>query len=190
MRQLFAVAVMILTVTVARAETPGGKEAVVKGPHICCGNCEKAVAAILAKVDGISDAKCSKDDKTVTFTAKDVTTATKAWDALYAGGFAGTLKFGDETYTKPSGADKIKVNEVTFDKVHACCGMCVTALKALFPDAKVTVVGKGAQRAVTVTGKDLSPAAVLQALNGMGFNGVQTVPPPVQKAEIKGGELR
>jgi copper chaperone CopZ len=181
MRKLFAVAVLILAVTVVRGEEPGGKTAEVKGPHICCKNCQMAVAAILANMDGISEVKCSIKDKTVTFTAKDMDAANKAWEALYNGGFAGSLKFGDETVTKKNKTSDDKVNELSFEKVHACCGMCVTALKGLFPDAKVAVTGKGAQRTVTITGKDLNPAAALKALNDSGFNGVQVLP----KAEAK-----
>jgi hypothetical protein len=173
MRKLFVAAVMILTVSALRADTPGGKQAEVKGPHLCCAQCEKAALATLAKVDGISEVKCDRPNKTVSFTAKDTDAAKKAWDALYEAGFAGTLTVDGKTTGKKVGSSSDKVNEVTFDKVHACCGQCVKALNALFPDAKVTVTGKGAQRTVTIAGKDLNPSTVLNTLNNSGFNGVQ-----------------
>jgi len=173
MRQLFVVTVLSLAVGAARAEVPDGKTAEVKGPHICCQNCENAVGTILAKVDGISEVKCDRKGKTVTFTAKDAKAADAAYDALYAGGFAGSLTFDGKTTGRKVKSGDDKTNELKFDKVHACCGQCIKALTGLFPDAKVTVTGKGAQRLVTISGKDLSPSAALQALNDAGFNGVQ-----------------
>jgi copper chaperone CopZ len=173
MRQLFVVTVVVLAVGVVRAETPGGKTAEVKGPHICCQNCENAVGVILAKVDGISEVKCDRKSKSVTFTAKDAKAANAAWDALYAGGFAGTLTFDGATDARAVKATNDKNDELKFDKVHACCGQCIKALGALFPDAKVSVTGKGAQRLVTISGKDLDAGATLNALNGAGFNGVR-----------------
>jgi copper chaperone CopZ len=171
MRHLLVVTILVLAVGTMRAETPGGKKAEVKGPHICCGMCEKSVAAILDKVDGISDVVSSKQDKTVTFTAKDKAAAEKAWDALYAGGFAGTLTFDGATLGKKNKTSDTKVDEVTVEKVHACCGQCVKAINALFKGSKVTVAGNGAQRTVIVAGKDLNPEMVLQMLNETGFNG-------------------
>jgi hypothetical protein len=174
MRQLFVVTVVILTITAVRAETPGGKQAVITGPHICCGKCEKNVAAILAKVEGISDVVCDRSVKppTVTFTAKDQAAAHQALDAMYQGGFSGSLKVGD-TVATPAAPQlpKGKVNSVTFTKVHVCCGQCVTGVKKLFKDAEVTFEGKDAQKDVTITGTDLDPNMVLQRLREGGFNG-------------------
>jgi copper chaperone CopZ len=171
MRQLLVVAILVLAVGTLRGEPAGGKAAEVKGPHICCGQCEKAVAAILAKVNGVSDAKCDRKAKTVTFTAKDREAADDAWQALYDGGFAGTLTFDGTTVAKKAAKPATKVNEVKIEKVHACCGMCHDAIKALFKDSTVTITGKGYQRTITIEGKDLDPSAVLNTLNETGFNG-------------------
>jgi periplasmic mercuric ion binding protein len=171
MRQLLLAAVVVVVVTVGAAQARADEKAVIAGPHICCGNCVKAVGAILAKVDGISAVKCSAKEKTVTFMAKDNAATQKALEAMVAGGFAGTAKFGDATLTQATSKLEGKANEVVVKGVHACCGQCHKAIKGLFPDAKVTFAGTGPQRDVTIVGTDLSLAAVQQALNDKGFSG-------------------
>jgi copper chaperone CopZ len=169
MRQLLLAAVVIVAVGAAQARAD--EKAVIAGPHICCGSCIKAVGAILAKVDGISEVKCSVKDKTVTFMAKDKAATQKALEAMVAGGFAGSAKFGDANLTQAIRKPEGKANEVVVKGVHACCGQCHKAIKGLFPDAKVTFAGSGPQRDVTIVGTDLSLAAVQQALNEKGFSG-------------------
>jgi copper chaperone CopZ len=169
MRQLFMAAVVVVAFGAARASAD--EKAEIKGPHICCKNCVKAVEGILAKVDGVSEVKCSVKDKTVTFMAKDKAATQKALEAMVAGGFAGSAKFGDATLTQATTKLEGKANEVVVKGVHSCCGMCQTAIKGLFPDATVTITGSGPQRDVTIVGTDLSLDAVQQALNGKGFSG-------------------
>jgi copper chaperone CopZ len=169
MRQLLVASVVVLTFGALRSAAE--EKAEIKGPHICCKNCVKAVEAILAKVDGVSDVKCSVKDKTVTFTAKDKAAAAKALGAMYDGGFAGAAKYGDIAISRATAKVEGKEKDVTVKGVHACCGQCTTAIKGLFPDAKVTITGAGAQRDVTIEGTDLSFAGVLQALNAKGFTG-------------------
>jgi copper chaperone CopZ len=169
MRQLVLAAVIVAVVGVAPAGADEKTE--VKGPHICCPMCAKSVEAILGKVEGVSEVKCSVPNKTVTFNATNKATAEKALDALYTGGFAGTAKFGDAAITRPAPKVEGKGNEVVVKGVHSCCGMCVKAITGLFPDSKVTIDGSGAQRDVHIAGKDLDFATVLKALNDKGFNG-------------------
>ena len=40
-----------------------------KDTHLCCPMCVKAVGEVLKGVDGVSDAACDREKKTVTFTA-------------------------------------------------------------------------------------------------------------------------
>lgn len=169
MRRLLLAAVVVVAFGAAPASAD--EKAEIKGPHICCKNCVKAVEGILAKVDGVSDAKCSIKDKTVTFMAKDKAAAANALDAMIKGGFMGTAKFGDDAITRTATKVEGKADEVVVKGVHACCGMCQTAIKGLFPDAKVTIAGTGPQKDVTIVGTDLSFDAVQQALNGKGFSG-------------------
>ncbi len=170
MRQLFVAAVVVLGFGAAQATAEERVD--FKGPHICCGNCVKAVAAILKGIDGISEAKCDIKEKTVSFTAKDKKAADAAVAALYKGGFAGEGKYGDEKVGgKAPKATKGKVDSVTVKDVHACCGQCHKALKALFPDAKVTIEGTGPQREVTVEATGLNVGEVIGTLRKAGFNG-------------------
>ena len=60
---------------------------------------------------------------------------------------------------------------MTVKGVHACCGMCHKAIKALWPDATVTIDGSGPMRDITVAGKDLNAGEVIMALRKAGFNG-------------------
>ena len=60
-----------------------------KGTHLCCGQCVKAVGDVLGKIDGVTG-KCDQKAGTVSITAKDDATAQKALDALAAAGFHGT----------------------------------------------------------------------------------------------------
>jgi copper chaperone CopZ len=170
MRQLVAaVAVAFLAgfgVQAARAE-----KVEIKGVHLCCPACVKSVAGILGKVDGVSDAKCDRAEKTVTFTASDAKTARKAFDALRKGGFFGQATCeGKEMKTKNT-ASKDKAAKVTVNDVHVCCGACKKAVEKLFKDATITYTGDGPQRNVTIAGENLTPAAVLQTLRAAGFNG-------------------
>ncbi|MCH7688584.1 MAG: heavy-metal-associated domain-containing protein, partial [Planctomycetes bacterium] len=64
-------------------------EVSVKGVHICCGMCVKAIGGVLGKVDGVSDAKCDRDSKTVTFSASDAKTAKAGLRAILNAGFYG-----------------------------------------------------------------------------------------------------
>ena len=144
----------------------------IKGPHICCKQCVKVVGGILAKVDGVSDAKCDIQAKTISFTAKDEKAAKAGVKAIVDAGFFGTatndgkeLKFG-EAVKKGDKLDKVEVKGV-----HACCGMCKTAIKGLFPDSKISYAGKGPQQTVTIEGGDLYRGTVLEALRKAGFNG-------------------
>jgi copper chaperone CopZ len=172
MRHFLMAAVLIAAVGVLHVAAQDGKTAVITGPHICCGMCEKSVGAILSKVDGVADVQCDRKKKTVTFTAKDQQAAQSALEAMYKGGFAGTAKFGDKSIAlTTTGGGAGKADSLTVKGVHACCGQCVKALQKLFPDATVTVAGKGAQRDVTIAGKDLAASDVLKKLHGAGFNG-------------------
>ena len=68
--------------------------------------------------------------------------------------------------TNAEATDKLTVNGV-----HACCGQCKTAIKALFPDSKISYAGKGPQQNVTIEGGELYRGSVLEALRKTGFNG-------------------
>jgi len=145
-----------------------------KGTHLCCGMCKKAVGEILGKVDGVSDAACDSDKKTVTFTAKDEKVATKALKALADGGFFGTATKDDKEFKidVPEVKKGTKADSVTIKDVHVCCGMCKAAVaKALGKDVKISYDGDGAQKTLKVEGKDLDAAEIIAELRKAGYNG-------------------
>ncbi|MSQ93924.1 MAG: hypothetical protein EXR98_05130 [Gemmataceae bacterium] len=173
MRCLFGALFGVLAIVAMSAEPVGAGSVEVKGPHICCGACVKAVGKILEKVDGVSGAMADAKTKTVTFTAKDEAAAKAGVKAIFEGGFYGkATDDGKELKVAVGGVKKgDKVESVTVKNVHACCGLCHKEIKGLFADSKVSFEGTGAQRTVLIEGGNLEASAVLQALRKAGFNG-------------------
>jgi mercuric ion binding protein len=157
---------VLYTLTGARAET----KIEVKGVHLCCPACTRAVGEILKKVDGVQGA-CDAKAKTVTITAADAATAQKAVDALAAGGFHGDTGSKEVTIKDDSGVTKGKVQTLTISGVHNCCGACCRAIK----DTVKKVDGVKADTAkpkvdtFEVSG-DFDAADLVKALNAAGFH--------------------
>jgi copper chaperone CopZ len=150
----------------ARAET----KIELKGTHLCCPACVKAVDGILKKVDGVTG-KCDRETSTVTITAKDDAAAKKALEALAEGGFYGDTGNKDLAIKDDSGATKGKVKTLTVTGIHDCCGQCNNKIKAALK--KVEGVTGDTARAKSdtfeITG-DFDAADVVKALNAAGFH--------------------
>ncbi len=174
MRYLFSLLSAGVAVVALSAGQALASEVVVKGPHICCGQCVKVVGKILEKVDGVSEVKADTKTKMVTFTAKDAGAAKAGVKALFDGGFYGkATEDGKELKVGAGGVKKgDQVKSVTVKNVHACCGLCHKEIKGLFADSTVTFEGTGPQRTVVIEGGSLEASAVLQALRKAGFNGM------------------
>lgn len=142
----------------------------VKGVHICCNNCIKAIGEVLGKVDGVSDAKCDKATMTVTFTGKDEKATKAALEGLFNAGFFGKATEDDKEVKVEVAAPKKgeKADEITVKGVHVCCQQCKTALTKLYNEAKVEFPAKNT---ITIKGKDLDKASVIESLRQAGFNG-------------------
>lgn len=160
-----AAAVLVLA-GAARAET----KVELKGVHLCCGACVKAVADTVSKVDG-AKAACNRDEKKVTITAKDDATAQKAVDALAAAGFHGDTGNKDVAMKDDSGASKGKVKSLTLTGVHNCCPQCCKTIKGIV--GKVEGVKKDTvepkKTTFEVTG-DFDAEELVKALNAAGFH--------------------
>lgn len=145
----------------------------VKGPHLCCPQCVNVAQGLLAKVDGVTDAKADAKTKTVTFTAKDAAAAKAGIDALVKGGFAGTATSdGKEIKVDLPKVEKgDKAAKVVVKDVHVCCGACQKGVKAALEGSKVTFEGKGPQRTVIIEGGELYIGTAIDALRKAGFNG-------------------
>jgi len=156
-------------------------EVSVKGVHICCGMCIKEIGGVLGKVDGVSGAKCDKDNRTVTFAATDEKSAKAGLRAILNAGFYGTAKLDGEKLTaynskkkkksKNKNAGK-KSNEITLYRVHLCCGGCAKTIGAALKgiDGVADVACDTKAKTVKLTGKDISNRAVILALRKIGFN--------------------
>jgi copper chaperone CopZ len=168
MMRLFAVAVAaVLGLTAgARAETT----VELKGTHLCCGACVRAVNDTLKGIEGVTG-KCDQKAKTVTITAKDDATAQKAIDALVEAGFSGTTNSDKVKVKDDSGVKAGKVKSLTLTGVHNCCGACTNAIKSTLKKVDGvkgdTVKAKG--DTFEVTG-DFDAEAVVKALNAAGFH--------------------
>jgi copper chaperone CopZ len=161
-----ACATLLVLSAAARAETT----VELKGTHLCCGACVKAVNETLKGIDGVTG-KCDQKARTVTITAKDDATAQKAIDALVAAGFSGTTNSDKVTVKEDSGVKAGKVKSLTLTNVHNCCGACTSAIKSTLK--KVDGVKGDTVKAKTdtfeVTG-DFDAEAVIKALNAAGFH--------------------
>ena len=171
MRKLFVVAVAaVASVVVLQASAGGGKTGEIKGSHICCGMCVKAVGEILGKIDGVKG-ECDHKSGTITITAKDDAAAKKAIEALAAGGFHGDTGNKDIAFKDDSGATKGKVKTLTVTGVHNCCGMCNTAIKAAVKkvDGVKDDTCKPKTDTFEVTG-EFDAVELVKALNAAGYH--------------------
>jgi copper chaperone CopZ len=149
-----------------RAET----KVELKGVHLCCPACVRAVGGILKSVDGVQG-KCDQPNKTITIIAPDEQTARKALDALAAGGFHGDTGDKSLAIKDDSNAPRGKVQSLSVSGVHNCCGACCKAIKATLKKVN-GVTGDTAKPKATafeVTG-DFDAAEVVKALNAAGFH--------------------
>lgn len=143
-----------------------------KHVHMCCDGCAEEVAAILAKVEGVSGISTDKKTKSAAFTAADAKTAQKAIDALAEGGFHGdTGKDKGYAFKDDSGVKAGKVKALTVTGFHNSCGGCVKSFREAIKEVK-GVAGDNAKSKVStaeVTG-DFDAAELVTALNKAGFH--------------------
>jgi copper chaperone CopZ len=169
MKSLLALALgglMLAAGGAARAET----KVELKGTHLCCPQCTRAVGEILKKVDGVTGT-CDQKAGTVTLTAKDDAAAQKALDALAAGGFHGTTDSKTLTIKDDSGVTKGKVKSLSLEGVHNCCGACNRSINAAV--GKVAGVtgntAKPKSDTFEVTG-EFDAEELVKALNAAGYH--------------------
>ena len=159
-------AIMLVFAGVARAETT----VELKGVHLCCPACTKAVAATLKKVDGVQG-KCDQKAKTITITAKDADAAQKALDALAAAGFHGDTGNKELTIKDDSGVTKGNVKSLTLTGVHNCCNACCKAIKSTVKGVKGVTgdTAKPKEGTFDVSG-EFDAEELVKALHAAGFH--------------------
>ncbi len=173
MRQLLLTAVAAVATLVLGAAPTAAGEVEVAGVHLCCNRCGVEAGKILAKVEGVSDAKADRGKKTVSFKAKDEKAAEAGIKALLDGGFFGAAKLDGKEIKAEAPLPKKgeKADEVVVKGVHVCCNACKTAIGKLFKDVKIDYVGDEVQKDVKISGKGLDKAEVLETLRKEGLNG-------------------
>jgi copper chaperone CopZ len=141
----------------------------VKKTHICCPQCEKAVAKVLDKA-GVKGA-ASKDNSTITFAATDDKAAQKVLDDLAAAGFHGDTSNKDIKIKDDSGVKEGKVTTLTLKGAHNCCKQCNTIIKETLKkvDGVTSDDAKPKSDTIVVTG-NFDGKAVVKALNEAGFH--------------------
>ena len=169
MKTLLSLAIGTLALTMSQAIAAETKVEL-KGTHLCCPQCVRAVDDILKKVDGATG-KSDQKKGSITITAKDDATAQKALDALAAGGFHGTTDSKDLTIKEDSGVEKGKVKTLTLEGVHDCCGACNKAIIAAVGQvAGVTGnTAKAKSDMFSVTG-EFDAEELVKALNAAGYH--------------------
>jgi copper chaperone CopZ len=160
-------AVLALT-GAARAETEVKVE--LKGTHLCCAGCVKAVGEILGKIDGVKGT-CDRPSGTVTITAKGADAAKKALQALADGGFHGDTGNKDLAIKDDSGVKKGKVEKLTLTGVHNCCGNCNKGIKEAVKKVEGVKAdtAKAKENTFEVTG-NFDAEELVKALNAAGYH--------------------
>ncbi len=131
------------------------------GVHNCCKSCTKGINEAVTKGGGTAKV----DKGTVVVTAADDAAVKKAVASLVDAGYFGK---GAEA---PAPASDVKAKSVTVEGLHICCPKCVDAFNkaaAAAPGVTKTNAAKGAT-SVVVEG-DVSPKALVEALNAAGFS--------------------
>jgi copper chaperone CopZ len=161
-----ALAVTVFAAGAVRAET----KVEVKGVHLCCPACVKAVGGVLKGIEGVKG-ECNREEKTVTITAPDDKTAQKALDALAAAGFHGETGNKDLAIKDDSGAKAGKVKSLTVTGVHNCCNQCLMTIKRTIRKVDGVTGDSGKPKVDTfeITG-DFDAAEVIKALNAAGYH--------------------
>ena len=139
--------------------------------HLCCKGCVDGAQKAVAKVEG-AKAEVDQDAGTVTLVAADTETAQKAANALVAAGYFGKCDDAGVKLSVVSGAKGEKVQSLTVEGVHLCCGKCVKAVdhavKSVAGVKEHTAV-KGA-KSFEVTG-DFNDQELITALQKEGLTG-------------------
>jgi len=147
------------------------EEIKVSGVHNCCGACCKLIQDTLGKIEGVSECTAKPKESDFTFEASDAKVARQAVAALARAGFHGKTNKEKLVFRDNSGVEAGKVSRLSLVGIHNCCAGCCKAAK----DAIAKVEGVEAdtlvpnKRAFVVEG-DFDGAAVVKALNDIGFH--------------------
>ncbi len=145
-------------------------EITVEGVHLCCGKCVTGAKDALKDLDGVSKVRVNKTAETVVFEASDSKAAQAALIDLAEAGFYGKPSIDGPKFKVDKNAKK---DSVTVSNMHLCCGGCFRAAEkaANSVDGVSSAKSNGKEGTLSLTGSDISLAAVLKALHEAGFHG-------------------
>jgi copper chaperone CopZ len=170
MRSLAVAAVALVSLSWLAAPSRA-EEIKVTGVHNCCPACCKLIHEVLGKVEGISEVSAKPKESDFTFQAADSKAARRALGALARAGIHGKTGSDKLKFPENSGVEAGKTTRLSLVGIHNCCaGCCQTAKDAI---AKVDGVQADTlqpnERNFVVEG-DFDGAAVVKALNDIGFH--------------------
>jgi copper chaperone CopZ len=162
----FASTVLVTALSLSAAETVRLSKV-----HLCCNACVRGVEKAVAGIAGVT-AVVDKEGGVVALQGEDAATVQKGIDTLVNAGYFGV---SDHASLKPkasTGAPAGKVQKLTIEGVHLCCGSCVKAVNGALTKVKGVKAHTAEKNAKTfeVTG-DFVAADVLAALHKAGLSG-------------------
>jgi copper chaperone CopZ len=169
--RLYGIAAVALFALTFVTTTAPAEEIKVSGVHNCCGACCKLMHEVLGKVEGVTEVTAKPKETDFTFDAANTKASRQAIAALARAGFHGKTNKEKLVFRDNSGVEKGKVPRLSLVGIHNCCPGCCKAAK----DAIAKVEGveadtlKPSKRTFVVEG-DFDGAAVVKALNDIGFH--------------------
>jgi len=163
MKKLAIAVLMLLSVFQLQAE----EKVELKGVHLCCNGCVKAIDKAVQKTG--ANSTCDKKKKTVVVTAKDAAAMKKALGAVASSGYYGSSE-GEYQIKQAKGSDEM-VSKIALGGFHNCCKKCTTgmtkAVESVSGVKKHSVASK--KRDFTVEG-NFKVSELLNTINEHGFS--------------------
>lgn len=143
-----------------------GESVELKGVHLCCNGCVKAIDKAV-KASG-AESLSNKSKKTVTVTASDAASMEKALKAVADAGYFGQSK--GKYQVKQTGVKDTKMKKVSLGNFHNCCKKCTTGMTKAVEAVKGVKSHTVAQKKSDFEVKgDFNLSELLKSINEHGF---------------------
>jgi copper chaperone CopZ len=154
----------------SNAQDGKGGQVTLSGVHLCCGGCEKGVAAAVSKVDG-AEVSCDKDAGTVTIKASNRESGMAALKAIAMAGYHGKPSRENIKMPMAKNVPEGMVSSLKLKGIHNCCGACIKAINKTIASVKGAKAGEIAKksREFEVTG-NFNAKQLVKAFNNAGMH--------------------
>jgi hypothetical protein len=168
---LSALAIPVVMAQTAPSTAPATTTIKLTEVHMCCNTCVNGVKTATASITGLT-ATGEQASRSITLTAPNKETLQKGVDALTKVGYFGKVSDAAYKVDAETNAKDGKVQTVTVEGVHLCCGQCVTAVKAVVAKTPGVTGDNVTSRAtsITLTG-DFEPKTFFTELQKIGLTG-------------------